>query len=218
MFRTWKNSLRKYIGATLLRWKIKFSIDGYSSIQGWLSPAEAYYLYYFASKIPGSGIVVEIGSWKGKSTYCLAKGLKKGEIFAIDPFIIAGEEESLATYNRLKGQESLFTQFSDNMRRLNVFDKVTPLVGYSRDFVNNFDRIDLLFIDGDHSIEESLFDYQHFANKIKGNGFLLIHDYYPHRKAFGPTQLIEAYIRPSGLFAEIGIYDSLWVGKKKNEK
>jgi len=41
---------------------------------GWLSKGEAKYLYSLASYGPGQGAIVEIGSWKGRSTICLARG------------------------------------------------------------------------------------------------------------------------------------------------
>lgn len=207
-------ALRK-LKSLALHIKINLSIKDYSTIQGWLTPLEAYYLYYYAKKLPKTAVVVEIGSWKGKSTYCLAKGLKNGKVFAIDPFEVNGEEDSLVAYSKAKGSEPLFIQFMKNLKRLNVYDKIVPLKGYSRDFVNKFNSIDLLFIDGNHSIPECLFDYQNYANKISTNGFLLIHDYVPNRKKLGPTSVIENHILPSNLFKEVGIYNSLWIGRKK---
>lgn len=47
--------------------------------------------------------ILEIGSWKGKSTFCLAKGLKNGKICAIDPFNADGEEGSKEIHNEKKG-------------------------------------------------------------------------------------------------------------------
>ena len=66
-------------------------IAAYKGIEGWLSEKEAFGLYSIANKLGAGSTIVEIGSWKGKSTYCLAKGLKNGKIFAIDPFNAEGE-------------------------------------------------------------------------------------------------------------------------------
>lgn len=209
------DSLFKKIRSLSLSLKIKLSIKDYSTVQGWLTPGEAFCLYHYATKLSKNAVIVEIGSWKGRSTYCLAKGLKSGKVFAIDPFVIAGDIESQKSYSTAKGNESILSQFLGNIRRLNVSEKTIPLVGYSKDFINDFNTIDLLFIDGDHSVEGCLFDYQNYSNKIPKDGFLLIHDYDPKRKDLGPTYLLKNHIIPSGIFEEIKIIDSLWVGKKR---
>src|SRR5712692_7618908 len=57
-------------------------------IEGWLSEREAEFLYRTARGCSTSGVIVEIGSFKGKSTICLAKGSSAGgrvEVHAIDP-------------------------------------------------------------------------------------------------------------------------------------
>ena len=38
------------------------------NIQGWLSDTEGILLFKLAKNLNGRGVIVEIGSWKGKST------------------------------------------------------------------------------------------------------------------------------------------------------
>src|SRR5579864_2558755 len=62
--------------------------DVLTSVDGWLNPKEAWRLYRLARECRGRGAIVEIGSWKGKSTICLARGSiagGKAKINAIDP-------------------------------------------------------------------------------------------------------------------------------------
>lgn len=80
------------------------SIRDYERMEGFLSPLEASHLCYFASLLPTPAVVVEIGSWKGKSTYCLAQGLKRGVINAVDPFDASGTGEDSTTYEQQRGQ------------------------------------------------------------------------------------------------------------------
>ena len=47
-------------------------------IEGWISDEEAALLYQLATRCTGCGVIVEIGSWKGKSTMCLGKGTMQG--------------------------------------------------------------------------------------------------------------------------------------------
>ncbi len=190
-------------------------IKGFHKIQGWLSPIEAAHLFYFAKKCSPQSIVVEIGSWKGKSTFCLAKGLNSGQIFAIDPFDSSGEEESNRVYKKFNKGKNLLRQFERNMENYGLHTKVTPLKGYSKNFVNFFHNIDFLFIDGDHSIEGCLFDYENYSNKIPKGGLIAFHDFYPHRKFLGPTWVVENKVIPSNEYQLLGTFDSLWVGRKK---
>ncbi len=65
----------------------------YRKINGWLSPDEAIGLNKVAKQLPPNATVVEIGSWQGKSTYCILSGLKSGKVYAIDPFNASGGED-----------------------------------------------------------------------------------------------------------------------------
>src|SRR5438876_7135452 len=47
-----------------------------AGVPGWLTPNEGHALYEAARACTGRGVIVEIGSWKGKSTICLARGLE----------------------------------------------------------------------------------------------------------------------------------------------
>src|SRR5690606_35850245 len=111
-------------------------IEGFKSIQGWLMDQEAAHLYHYARKLSQGtdNTIVEIGSWKGKSTMCLAKGLRNGFVFAIDPFNSAGEDGSKETYESHVGDENLMDTFLINMKNNDVEEKVKPLKGYSKDF------------------------------------------------------------------------------------
>jgi hypothetical protein len=59
-----------------------------ADVPGWLTDEEGEALYELARGCTGKGVIVEIGSWKGKSTICLGRGSQAGAsvpIYAIDP-------------------------------------------------------------------------------------------------------------------------------------
>ncbi|MBF0160593.1 MAG: class I SAM-dependent methyltransferase, partial [Magnetococcales bacterium] len=61
----------------------------FQPIQGWLEPLEGFLLYQWAKHGPGRGIVVELGSFMGRSTCWLAAGSKdaqRGKVVACDTF------------------------------------------------------------------------------------------------------------------------------------
>lgn len=186
----------------------------YTSIEGWLTPDEARGLFEIAAKLPSKSSVLEIGSWKGKSTWCIASGMKSGTINCIDPFNAQGETESLEIYNKTKGDISLLEQFKDNLLAVRKSVLIRPYVGLSKDFKGKFPDVDFLFIDGDHSIEGCRFDFENFKDSIKEKGFLAFHDYDPARKELGPTWVIENLVQKDPAFTFSATYDSLAVFHK----
>ncbi|MDJ0647631.1 MAG: class I SAM-dependent methyltransferase [Xenococcaceae cyanobacterium MO_188.B19] len=193
---------------------IKFKIRKYNQIEGFLSQKEAIALYKIASILPKNSTIVEIGSWKGKSTYCLAKGIKSGKVIAIDPFDASGDDTSAIIYNQQRGKTSLLQQFKLNMIKLDVIHKIEIYQGYSQDFVGSISAIDFLFIDGDHSIEGCSQDFLNYSDQIKVGGYIAFHDYYLSRKELGPTWVIENKVSSSGRYKFSNLSDSLWIGQK----
>lgn len=192
-------------------------IAGYEAIHGWLSTNEAIGLFQLANRLPSSALVVEIGSWQGKSTTCLARGLKSGKLFAIDPFNADAGNDPVTQedYNRQKSSEPLLQTFRNNMFNLGLLNKIEILQGYSKQFDSSFSKIDLLFIDGDHSIDGCRSDFELYAPKISVGGYIVLHDYYPERADLGPTFVVEKLIKPNDMFSFIERIDSLWIGRRK---
>lgn len=191
-------------------------IDKFHNLDGWLSDKEALGLYSVANKLGRNSIVVEIGSWQGKSTYCIARGLRKGKVYAIDPFNAdAGLDAASENEYRLKkGDNDLLQNFKKNMRQLKVLDKIEIKKGYSYEFNNDFKNINFLFIDGDHSIEGCRRDFELYSSKIVPGGFIAFHDYYEERNELGPTDVIKNILSKRTDFKFYKQYDSLWVGRK----
>lgn len=186
----------------------------YLTLDGWLTEAEAMGLHDVAALLAPGSNVLEIGSWKGKSTWCIAHGLKKGTIHCIDPFNAAGEEGSKEVYEKTKGEISLLQQFKNNLQAAPRTAVLEILKGYSSDYVGRVKNIDFLFIDGDHSIEGCRFDFENYAPAVKVGGFVAFHDYYPDRHDLGPTWVIDEVLRKDSQYTHYRDYDSLCVFRK----
>jgi len=188
---------------------------GYRKINGWLSPQEAIGLYKVAKFLPENATVVEIGSWQGKSTYCILSGLRSGKVYAIDPFNASGGEDwNGGEYQQIANGIDLLKTFKLNVKKFTNLGKVVVRKGFSNQFNDEFEKIDFLFIDGDHSIKGCQEDYDLYAHKIVKGGFIAFHDYHPERLELGPTYVINEVITKEKLFSYYGKFDSLWIGKK----
>ena len=189
----------------------------FHTIDGWLSEKEALGLYTIARKLPKNAIVVEIGSWKGKSTFCLACGLKNGNIIAIDPFNADAVNDvgSKEEYLQKKGPEDLLLTFQTNMESRGVMEKIIIKKGYSSQFQKETGDIDFLFIDGDHSIEGCKEDFEMYAPKLKRGGYLAFHDYYPDRPELGPTFVINNILAKKKEYRFYKNFDTLWIAEKR---
>ena len=51
-----------------------------ADVPGWLTDEEGEALFELARSCTGKGVIVEIGSWKGKSTVCLGLGSQSGAV------------------------------------------------------------------------------------------------------------------------------------------
>ena len=131
------------------------------------------FLYNSAKNCRGKGVILEIGSWKGKSTVCLAKGSKKGKntkVIAVDHHI--GSEE----HQKPEGVWT-FDEFKQNIKSAGIDDIVTPILKTSIDASKNFNEpIELLFLDGAHDYDSVKADFESWFPKVTKNGKILFHD------------------------------------------
>lgn len=141
------------------------------TVDGWLFPHEGPLLYELARGCTGRGVIVEIGSWKGKSTIWLARGAAAGaavHVYAIDPHNGGVDQH-----------ESIWTlpEFEQNIERAGVGDGVTPIVATSREAAAEFSQpIELLFIDGAHELESVRHDLDAWTPKVVEGGVIALHD------------------------------------------
>ncbi len=189
-------------------------IAPFREIEGWLTDREALGLYRTAQSLPNPCKIVEIGSWKGKSTFCLAKGIRSGFVVAIDPFDAAGESGSRELYHAQQGSAPLVEQFKSNLAPYGLLDKIDIRAGYSSAFAGAIKEIDFLFIDGDHSKEGCEYDFRTFGPEVKRGGFLGFHDYDKRRLELGPGWVVETIVRPSAEWAFWKRHESLIIFKK----
>ena len=143
------------------------AIERALGIEGWMLKEELEQLYDWASEMDS---IVEIGSWKGRSTFVLCQGTE-GTVSAVDTFKgSANDAEHLRLVAQAGG--SVYPDFMRNMagcQNLSVFQK------RSIDAAEIHPDVDMVFIDGGHSYEEVLADLR--AWKPRARKLICGHDW-----------------------------------------
>jgi predicted O-methyltransferase YrrM len=141
----------------------------FDDIEGWLSEGQGRALFEAAAATTGRGAIVEIGSWKGRSTAWLAAGAARAgqRVYAVDPHQGSFEDPTACTLR----------QFLENMRRAGVADTIEPLVMTSSEAAAILGGpIELLFIDANHDYPAVKHDADLWFPKLVTGGTLMMHD------------------------------------------
>ncbi len=113
--------------------------------------------------------VIEIGRYKGGSTFLMAAAMgPKGELWSVD----LGEKEA-----RLYGgtQSRPFDEMLKDQCQRHGF-KVNIIIGDSRTVNVETGEVDLVFIDGDHSYEGVVNDFERFGRRVRRGGSVVFDD------------------------------------------
>lgn len=145
------------------------------TVEGWLSDAEVEFLYGAARSCSGKGVIVEIGSWQGKSTVCLAGASEAGsrvQIYAIDP-----HQDSYVHEDFWGKGISTFGIFKKNIESAGISSLVHPIVSKSEEAVRGWNKpIEFLWIDGDHRYNEVKKDFDLWSPFVVDGGIIAFHD------------------------------------------
>ena len=145
------------------------------NVPGFLGENEARFLGLLAACIPAQGAIVEIGSFKGRSTVMLAKvashyGL--GPVVSIDP-----HNHNLSTGSEEENLPSTYEEFLTSLRCAGVEQHVEVHHAFSGDVSRKWDRkIRFLWIDGDHSYQGARADFEGFFPFLASGGVVALHD------------------------------------------
>jgi predicted O-methyltransferase YrrM len=190
-------------------------------IGGWLTDKEANALFELTrGRAPQrDAVVVELGSWLGKSSILLAAGMRHKQnprLFCVDPF---GADEDPACQEQWyapltsKMRLSLEETFRRNIRRCGFADMVHAKKGYSFEVVRAWvEPIDILFIDASHGYEAVHRDVLAWSPFLKIGGTVALHDVSPNWP--GPSRVMAEDLQPPH-FDDIEQADTLaWAVKR----
>ena len=209
----WK--LSRKINQTISKVLIPSQAENLDSVEGFLSYRQGAVLFYFAYTQTLPGRVVEIGSFKGKSTVWLAKALelsqKDEKVVAIDPHINTGETGVVPIYD----EKSSYDAFLQNVSRLNLSRWVEPIVATSETASKNWnEQIRFLFIDGSHLYEDVKLDLILLEPWVSIGGIICMHDTRVNSSHVGVRRAMDEYLGTSSRFREILEVDNMTIFKK----
>ena len=151
-----------------------FDISGITN----LSDKSIFDIYDLAVEhFPEDSIFVEIGCYYGGSTIYLAKQIirakKRIYVYAIDTWdvLIDAEYED--------SRMSQFPHFWNNVIKYNCQQIIKPIQFDSSTALKMFDKgtVDFVYIDGDHSYNGFMKDFEESLRIIKDDGWIAGHDY-----------------------------------------
>src|SRR6187401_1677351 len=148
-----------------------------ADVDGWMTPGQASTLFDAAARCPEHGLIVEIGSFRGRSTIVLASAAAPGvDIVAIDPH--AGNDrgpQEIDGFADEAAEDNVV--FNRNLEKAGVADRVTHLRKFSGEALADVpEGIDVLYIDGAHRYAPAREDIERWGAKVRPGGILLIHD------------------------------------------
>ena len=145
-------------------------------VPGFLGENEARFLGLLAACVPAEGAIVEIGSYKGKSTVMLASVAAhygRGPVVAIDPHTGPSPTDRV-----LKVTTTTFDEFQASLKSAGVEKQVEAHREFSGVVARDWKRpIRLLWIDGDHTYRGAKEDFDLFTAHLVKGGVVAIHQF-----------------------------------------
>lgn len=145
--------------------------DILAQVDGLIWPTDAALLYQYAR-----GVVVEIGSFRGRSTLVLARACKErgGLVYAIDPHLTyvdgpGGEGQFSADDAGAMLRNVVAFHLEDTVRIINL-ESAQAVRGWQT-------PIDFLFVDGAHDYASARHDVTFWGMLVKRDGLMAIHDW-----------------------------------------
>ncbi len=167
-------------------------LDEVEATKGWLSRVEAQLLHAAAGAVT-TGCIVEVGSYRGRSTIALASGAPDGApVFAVEPhgyFVGALGGEFGPADRRAFFRTMLRTGLWDRVRLVNLSSEVIA-PGWML-------PVDLLWVDGDHRYEAVRRDVDVWLPHMTASARLLLDD--STNAHLGPARVVRELL-DSGSF------------------
>jgi predicted O-methyltransferase YrrM len=189
------------------------SLKNSNKIDGHLTARERNFLFTLGAIKTSIGEVLEIGSFKGRSTFLLWKGAELGgdeKIFAVDPLTLPSETDP-------KESKGIRDEFYCNIKEFDV--KVEFFEMLSEELAKKWQKpLRMLWIDGDHTYKGAQKDFLNFAKFLQPGAIIAFHDVFNGHT--GPLQVFIDEVVQNKNYGACGIVGSIgwaqFIGENKN--
>lgn len=158
----------------LLPYKTWKDIDGFFEYPSFYN--------FCMSEVPDNSVMVEVGSWMGRSSAYVASLIQESgkniQFYCIDTW--EGSEEHSEIIKSLESQgKTLFGEFKNNILECGLQDYIIPIKLESVEASKQFkdESIDFIHIDAAHDYENVMNDIKAWYPKIKPGGLITGDDY-----------------------------------------
>jgi MMP 1-O-methyltransferase len=189
--------------------------------RGFMPAAEGLALYRTASDYAGVGPIAEIGTYCGKSTIYLAAAASEARQLVVTVDHHRGSEEIQPGWefhdpelvDPATGRMDSLPFFRAALAAAGLEDRVVAVIGNSGDVARLWRTpLGMLFIDGGHSEDNVVADYEGWAPWLAVGGALAFHDVFPDPADGGQAPyLVYRRALASGAFTEVSVTGSLRV-------
>lgn len=147
-------------------------------ISGWMRPRE---LEWLAEKAADCQIIIEIGTWKGRSTAAMAEHTN-GIVYTIDHFAGSPDLHTTRMKECIETPGSVEDAARTNLAQFVSDGRVVIIADDSRTAAPTLRQLlagrfaDMLFVDGDHTQPRVVDDIRTYAPFLRPGGMLCGHD------------------------------------------
>lgn len=177
-------------------------------IKGWFSNAQMDVLYPYVQSLPKDALLLELGTYRGKST-----------LF----FRLANPDIKIITIDLFEPYEGSMKPQPDGTRKSNNVQEIDPTVlaegnifsikGDNKEVVKGLNmEVDFLFIDSDHSYPNVKADIENYTPFVKEGCIVAFHDYDPGHPDV--PKAIDEWMVNNREFKQIEIRQHLYIARR----
>jgi predicted O-methyltransferase YrrM len=145
---------------------------------GWASPSQLAVIEHFAKHVPENGIIVEIGSFAGRSAWHWAKACPTATVYAVDSW-----DTTVYSKYRKRREDLRGTRIDKNIVECTLEDfllntrdcsNIVPVKARSpdlpADILEKLSQVDLVYIDDSHKNPEFENNFEFWRQRVKPGG------------------------------------------------